>query len=293
MRYWLAYMFEDTSQMLDVARAADELGFEGIALADHIAVPQRFGSVHPSGENPFDERTHFPDPFTSIAAMATVTTRLRFMPYVYILPMREPFSVAKQAGTVAALSQHRLALGVGAGWLREEVTLLGHDPTTRGRRLDEMIEILRRFWRDGTAEFHGACYDFGPTGMYPQPGGPIPIWIGGKSDVALARAARNDGWLGMNYDPDEVDALLARLADARARSHDAGLDPARPFEVMVIPNAIPTPALHDDLEAKGVTATIGMPWLPGDPAVASAGAKIEAMAAFADTFIRRGAAPSS
>lgn len=286
MQFWMPYMFEDTSQMLEVARAADELGFAGIALADHIAMPKDFRSVHPSGENPMDHTGFFPDPFTSIAAMATVTTRLRFMPYVYILPMREPFSVAKQAATVAALSQHRLALGVGVGWLREEIELLGQDPATRGRRTDEMIEVLRRFWRDGTAEFHGEFYDFGPTGMYPLPGGPIPVWIGGKSDTALARAARNDGWLGMNYDLDEIDVLLGRLAVARERAAGSGLDPDRPYEVMVIPNALPSPTLYDDLEAKGVTTTIGMPWFPGDPAFVSVGAKLDAMATFADTFLR-------
>lgn len=285
MRYWMAYMFEDTSQMLDMARAADELGFAGIALADHIAVPEGFASVHPSGDNPFDPRSLFPDPFTSIAAMATVTERLRFMPYVYILPMREPFSVAKQAGTVAALSQHRLSLGVGVGWLREELELLGFDPATRGRRTDEMIEVLRRFWRDGVAEFHGEFYDFGPTGMYPLPGGPIPIWIGGKSPVALARAARNDGWLGMNYDLAEIDLLLGGLREARARAHDEGVDATRPFETMVIPNAVPEPQLFDDLATKGVTSTVCIPWNLGDPAFSSVAAKIDAMAAFATTFI--------
>ncbi len=285
MQYWMAYMFEDTSQMLEVARAADELGFTGIVLADHIAVPEGFGSVHPSGENPFDIRSPFPDPFTSIAAMATVTTRLRFMPYVYILPMREPFSVAKQAGTVAALAQHRLSLGVGVGWLREEIELLGQDPATRGRRTDEMIEILRRFWRDGVAEFHGEFYDFGPTGMYPLPGGPIPIWIGGKSEVAMARAVRNDGWLGMNYGLDEIEVLLAALREQRSRAFDAGDDPTRPFETMVIPNVLPTPQIFDELGAQGVTSTVCMPWNLGDPATASVQFKIDAMAAFAKTFI--------
>ena len=285
MRYWMAYMFEDTSQMLEVARAADELGFAGIALADHIAVPQGFSSVHPSGENPFDPRSNFPDPFTSIAAMAAVTTQLEFMPYVYILPMREPFTVAKQAGTVAALSQHRLALGVGVGWLREEIELLGFDPATRGRRTDEMIEILRRFWHDGVAEFHGEFFDFGPTGMFPTPGGPIPIWIGGKSRIALDRASRNDGWLGMNYDLDEIDVLLEALRDARARSFDAGVDPDKPFETMVIPNVMPTPQIFDELAGKGVTSTVCMPWNLGDPAIAAVGAKIDAMATFAEHFI--------
>jgi probable F420-dependent oxidoreductase len=243
--------------------------------------------VHPSGENPFDIRSPFPDPLTCIAAMATVTSKLRFMPYVYILSMREPFSIAKQAGTVAALSDHRLSLGVGVGWLREEITLLGQDPATRGRRTDEMLEVLRRFWADGVAEFHGEFYDFGPTGMFPVPGGPIPLWIGGKSDAALARAARHDGWLGMNYDLDEVHTLLARLREAQATAADAGLDPQRPFETMVIPNAMPTPTLHDDLGGLGVTSTTCMPWNLGDPAFASLDAKLDSMAAFASTFIDR------
>lgn len=287
MRYWMAYMFEDTSQMLAVARAADDLGFEGIALADHIAVPEGFASVHPSGENPFSIESHFPDPFTCIAAMSTVTNQLRFMPYVYIVTMRDPFSIAKQAGTVAALSAHRLALGVGVGWLREEMELLGHDPRTRGRRTDEMIEVMRRFWRDGTAEFHGEFYDFGPTGMYPVPNGPLPVWVGGKSDKALARAARNDGWLGMNYGLDEIDVLLGRLQGARARAIDTGVSVNGDFETMVIPNALPTPQLYDDLESKGVTSTVSLPWDPGDPKFQSVDAKIEAMAAFAETFIDR------
>src|SRR2546430_10223363 len=135
-------MFEDNSQLLDIARAAEQMGFAGIAVADHVAVPDGFTSVHPSGENPFHHRTNFPDPLTTIAAMAAVTTRLRFMPYVYILPMREPFSVAKQAGTVAMLSDYRFVLGVGAGWLREEIVLLGHEPRRRGQRTGPMNDIL-------------------------------------------------------------------------------------------------------------------------------------------------------
>lgn len=285
VKYWLPYMFEDTSQLLEVARAAEVAGFEGIALADHVAVPVGFASVHPSGENPFDERSAFPEPFTCITAMATATTTLRFMTYVYIAPMREPFSVAKIAGTTAALTNHRLALGVGAGWLREEMTLLGHDPATRGARLDELIEIARRFWRDGTAEFHGDHYDFGSTGMYPQPGGPIPVWVGGKCSAALARAARNDGWLGMNYDLGEIDGLLTELSTARALTGEE--DPHGQFETMVVANATPTPSLMDDLEERGVTSTIGTPWRPGDQAFSSIEAKRDAIAAFSERFISR------
>src|SRR5699024_8744767 len=99
-----------------------------------------------------------------------VTTTLRFMTYVYILPMREPFTVAKQVSTLAALSSHRFAFGVGAGWNLEEIQLLGQDPHTRGRRMDEMLDVMQRLWRTGVAEYHGEFYDFGPTGQFPLPG---------------------------------------------------------------------------------------------------------------------------
>jgi probable F420-dependent oxidoreductase len=286
MDFWMAVMFEDNSQLLDIARAAEELGFTGIAVADHIAVPRSFASVHPSGETPFDHRTNFPDPLTTIAAMAAVTTTLRFMPYVYILPMRDPFSVAKQAGTVAMLSNYRFALGAGAGWLREEIEILGFDNRGRGARMDEMIQVIRAFWDGGEAEFHGTHFDFGPAGMHPAPTEPIPIWIGGKSDAALRRAARNDGWLGMNYGLDEIDRLLAKLRDERRRSADLGGDGDKPFETLVIANALPSRDLYASLAEKGVTSTICSGWRLGDPAAASFAAKRASMEAFAENFIR-------
>lgn len=284
MKHWLCVMFEDNSQLCDIARAAEEAGYHGIAVADHVAIPNGFASVHPSGENPFVPTTNFPDPFTTIAAMAAVTTRLHFLPYVYVLPARDPFSVAKQAGTVAMLSNYRFALGVGAGWLREEIALLGHDPASRGERMDEMIAILRGFWDHGTTEFHGRHFDFGPTTMYPQPTSHVPVWVGGKSDAALRRAARNDGWLGMNYGLDEIDALLAKLAVERARVADAS-GRERPAETLVIANALPSRGLNDDLEAKGVTSTIALAWPVGDPAFASLDAKRDAIAAYASQFL--------
>jgi probable F420-dependent oxidoreductase len=285
MDQWLAVMFTPTDQLLALARHAEALGFAGIAVADHIAVPVGFGSVHPSGENPFDHRSGFPDPFTTIAAMAAVTTTLRFMPYVYVLAMREPYTVAKQAGTLADLTAGRFALGVGVGWLREEIALLGVDPSTRGRRMDEMIEVMRRFWRDPEAEFHGEFFDFGPTGMAPLPSHPIPVWVGGKSTTALRRAAANDGWLGMNYGLDEIEVLLGRLADARARHLDDGGDADKPFETLVIPNALPDKALYTQLEAQGVTSTVALGWPVGDPAYDALDTKLRALDDYAAAFL--------
>ena len=283
MEFWLPIISEDHSQVLALARCAEAAGFAGRAMADHVAVPKGYASVHPSGEAPFDERGVFPDPLTCIAAMAAVTTKLRFLTYVYVLPMRDPFTVAKQAGTVALLSGQRFTLGVGAGWLDEEIALLGHDPRTRGRRMDEMLEVMRRFWRDGTAEFHGAFYDFGPTGMYPAPGR-VPVWIGGKSDAALERAARHDGWVGMNYDTGEIPVLLAKLRDARRRHVErSGAD--GPFETFVLANAEPSRQLFRDLASQGVGGTIAVAWPFGDPAYATFERKRAAIEDFAAKYL--------
>ncbi len=266
-------MFEPLDQFLAIAEMADELGFEGLALADHVAVPTRFDSVHPSGENPFTPESDFPDPIAVVPAMAAVTERLRFMSYVYVLSMREPLQVAKQVGTVAGLFPDRFRFGVGAGWLTEEVRSLGVDPATRGRRMDEMLAVIRQAWADGWVDFTGEHFDIDRTGLFPVPAVPPPVWVGGKSDAALRRAVAQDGWLGMNYDLPEVERLLVRLAQIREEADDQRED----FEIFVIPNAVPSRQLLDDLAGAGVTSTMVMPWVPGDGAVAGVEAKREAM----------------
>ena len=280
MRYWLALMYEPTEQFVDLAVTAEELGYEGIAMADHLIIPDGFASVHPSGEKMVLESSAFPEPFVMSAAMATATSRLRFMSYVYVLPMREPFSVAKQVGTASLVSGGRVVMGVGAGWRREEFDALGRDPTTRGRRMDEMLDVIADFWDDGWAEHHGEFFDFPRSSMLPAPASKIPVWVGGKSDTALRRAVRHDGWLGMNYGLDEIDALLTRLGELRRAAGDRRTD----FEVFVIPLALPSAELYADLSAKGVTSTLAMPWYPGDPAFESLDAKRDAMKSFASHF---------
>ena len=284
MDYWLYLTGEDETQYVDLARHAEAAGLRGVAIADHVAVPVQFESVHPSGAPaPFDHRSSFPDPMTFAAAILASTETLEVMPYVYILPMREPFSVAKQAATLAVLSGDRFRMGVGAGWLFEEIELMGQAVARRGRRMDEMLEIVRGFWTQESLEFHGEFFDFPPAGMAPRPAKPVPIWVGGKSDAALARAVRQDGWLGMNYDLPEVHALLERLAVMRAEA------PPRddPFEVFVIPNAEPSPELHAELGERGVTSTLAFAWPAGDPAFDSLSAKQQAIDAFAKTYLGR------
>jgi probable F420-dependent oxidoreductase len=280
LRFWVPLMFEPVDHYLELARTADRLGFEGVALADHVAVPERFASVHPSGENPFTPESEFPDPMTLAPAMLAVTSRLKVMSYVYVLPMRDPLLVAKQVGTLAALFPDRFRLGVGAGWLVEEIASVGVDPSGRGRRMDEMLDVMRQAWSTGWVEYRGRHFRIDRAALFPVPAAAPPVWVGGKSDAALRRAVRQDGWLGMNYGLDEVEALLARLGRLR---EDAG-DEREDFEVFVVPEAMPSARLYADLAGLGVTSTMVMAWRPGDPSMTSLDAKRDALEALAATL---------
>jgi probable F420-dependent oxidoreductase len=283
LEHWLPVISEDPDQLVPLAQLAEEVGFAGIALADHVAFPIGFRSVHPSGRRPFDEYTSFLDPMTAAATALAATTRLRVMSYVYIVTMRDPFTTAKQVATLAVLSGDRFAFGVGAGWLLEEIALLGHDPTTRGARMDEQLRIMRALLRDGTVEHHGRHYDVPPTAMRPVPATPPPIWVGGRSDVALRRAARHDGWLGMGYLHDDLVGILDRLRRERERlHHEDGV--VRDHQTLVIPVGDPTPEHHRELADLGITATVSMAWTSGAPESATFAAKREAVLRWAERF---------
>jgi probable F420-dependent oxidoreductase len=260
MKLWQVVSFSEPEQLLGIARAAEEAGFEGVLLSDHLFFPGRLASRYPysaDGEPAFDGTTPFPDAWTTIAAMAAVTERLRFATMVYILPLRNPLEVAKTVGTAALLSGGRVALGCGAGWIREEFDALEIPFESRGARMSEMIEVLRRVWTGEMIEHRGRFFDFGPLQMSPPPPAPVPIWVGGLSKAALRRAARlGDGWIGTGQTPEEAIALCGELRRLRA---DAGRASA-PFEALVPLVAPPDPDVLRRLADAGVTATSAWPF---------------------------------
>lgn len=260
MEFWLPIMFEREDQLVTLAQAAEAVGMRGVALQDHVAVPVELTTVHPSGKRIFEPQANFVDPLIT-AATLLASTSFEVLSYVYVLTMREPITAAKQVATLSMLSGNRFRFGVGVGWLYEEISQFGYDPKERGKRFDEMLEIMRLFWRDGVAEYHGRFFDFPPTAMYPIPDPPPPMWIGGDSEVAFARAVRSDGWMGMAYERDEMFRLLGRLAEHRRL---AGRLDDDTFEVFIAPNFAPSRELFDEMAAHGVTSTLGMPWYPGD-----------------------------
>jgi probable F420-dependent oxidoreductase len=265
MDFWQAVAFLPTDELLELARAAEDAGFHGIMVSDHVFYPQDLSGGYPytaDGMPIFPHDAPWPDSFCLISAMAAVTQRLHFSNSVYIAGMRDIFTVARTVGTAAVLSGGRVALGVGAGWMREEFEAFGVDFATRGKRLDEMIAALRTLWQGGYVEHHGEFFDFGPLRMEPAPPVPIPIWCGGVSAPALRRATTVcDGFIGEGARPvDEAVEWAGKVMAQRAAGPRADV----PFEIVMAVAEPPTPEVVGRLEAAGVTGIITAPWMLGD-----------------------------
>jgi probable F420-dependent oxidoreductase len=253
--------YQPIDQLVPLARAAEEAGFRAFSVADHVVDLETVATPYPytpDGERRWQTDVDWPDPWVTVGALSQVTTRLQFFTSIYVAAMRNPFVVAKAVGTAAALSGGRVTLGVGVGWCREEFELLEQDFATRGRRTDEALDLLRSLWAPGWTEFAGEFYSCDRLVMRPEPPGPIPVWVGGLSDVALRRAARNDGWIGDLATVEEAVAIAQRL---RAFRTAAGRDLDEPFEVAPALTDALTPDAFARATDGGVTMTMTMPWM--------------------------------
>lgn len=218
----------DPAWMTAFAQHADEVGFESLLTVEHVVVPVGYESRYPyseTGRMPLAEDCDLPDPLDLLAFLAARTERIRLGTGILVLPEHHPLQLAKRAATIDRLSGGRLFLGVGVGWLREEVAALGIDPQERGSRTDECIEALRTIWREDTPSFAGRHYAFDAVRSHPKPVQPtIPILVGGHSPAAARRA----GSLGDGFFPLGLSgpALAERWAQVQQAAADAGRDPA-------------------------------------------------------------------
>lgn len=262
MKFWLALAFVETDQTLALARAADAAGYHGITVSDHLFAPQERRSDYPyspDGAPPFTDETPWPDPWVLIAAMAAATENIRFTTNVYVAPLRELFTVAKLVSTAAVLSNNRVTMGAAPGWCVEEFDQVGQAFKGRGARLEEMIAVLRDLWAGGWVEHHGKHFDFAPLRIEPVPSARVPIYIGGHSERALARAAAiGDGWIGNAYSPEDAEHYLGLMRD-QLKAADRLDDPD--FEVIIALKARPTPELHDQVASLGATGLLCAPWM--------------------------------
>jgi probable F420-dependent oxidoreductase len=289
VRFTYAEAMTDASYYLPLARAAEAAGYSSITVADSLAYPKDSDSVYPytpDGSRTFLEDKEFIETFVLCAAMGAVTTTLRFTPFVLKLPVRPPVLVAKQAASVAALTGDRLALGVGISPWREDFDIMGVPFARRGRRMDECMDIVRGLTAGGYFEFHGEFYDIPAIKICPTPTQPIPLLVGGHADAALRRAVlRGDGWMHGGGQPDELDALLARIGEIRAAEGLAD----KPFEVHVISIEAYTPDGIKRLEDRGVTDVIvgfRLPYIVG-PDTEPLEKKIEHLNRYAENVIAK------
>lgn len=290
MRWTVAFPMFPVDHLIPMARAAEDAGFDTITVPDSIFYPEQVSADYPysaDGGRFWAPETSFPDPFVSISAMIAVTDRIRFLTNVVKLAIREPLSVAKQLSSMAALSHDRVGLGVGLSWIPEEFAWTHNDMRTRGKRADEMIEILKLVCSGGGpkwVEYHGKFYDFDRLMMSPAPELPVPIYVGGLSEPGFTRAARlADGWISVQNTTAEITHACTRLTELRAEFGRA--DGA--FEI----NALPTDAWEVDgyrrLADVGVTEIQAVPWYFTGKDPDDLQNRIDSLFWFADTVITK------
>jgi probable F420-dependent oxidoreductase len=226
VKFWNALTWMEPRDAIEMAVVSEEAGYDGVCVADHLFSPRELTSKYPysaDGTPRFKPDDPWPDPWVTIGAMAAVTERLLFTTNIYIAPARDVFTVAKVVSTAACISNDRVSLGMGMGWMREEFEQTGQDFDTRGKRADEMIDVLRKLWAGGWVEHHGTYYDFDALRIDPVPGKPIPILIGGESPAAIRRTTElADGWIGMDYDVEGAEEIVRKITARRAESSRAG-----------------------------------------------------------------------
>jgi len=251
------------ARFVEVATAADRLGYESVWMPEHLVFPESmagspYAAEDPSAHPPVPPETPLYDAFGYLCFLAAQTRQIRLGTNVYLLGLRHPFIAARAIQTLDIVSGGRAEVGVGAGWLRSEWRAAGFDPATRGKRLDEALTVCRRLWTEESVAHEGEFYRFDAVRFEPKPvqRPHPPIHIGGESKAALRRAAvLGDGWYGLSHTFDSIGPLLQNLRDiTRAEGRN-------PDQLQITIAA----EIHgrDDLrrwEDLGVTRVIVRPW---------------------------------
>jgi len=274
---------EGPQRVLDLAKAIEDLGYDEIAAFDHVVMG------HP-GEGRF---TIYPanmpilEALMLLANVAAVTERVSLSTEVLVLPQRQPVLVAKQISTLDTLSNGRVRLGIGVGWQDSEYDALEADFHTRGKRMDEAIDLMRTYWEGGRIEYSGEHYNSHDMGMEPvsPQGAGIPLWIGGDSRAALRRTAqKGDGWMASGVSDER--ALECMTEIRRRAEEDFGRDPdSIGMQLMLAPppRTDADKGFYKDLDAIGeraaVVKALGFDWASVNvTAMFQAGARsVEAM----------------
>jgi probable F420-dependent oxidoreductase len=212
-----------------VARAAEDAGYDSVWTVEHVVVPANYESPYPyspTGKMPGGEDSPIPDPLIWLAYVAGATTTIKLATGILILPQRNPVVLAKETATLDVLSNGRLLLGIGVGWLREEFDAIGVPFEERGARTDENVAALRALWTEAEPTFAGKFVNFERAKSFPHPvqAGGIPIHVGGHTPAAARRAGRlGDGFFPAFTTPETIVPMLdivRQAADEAGRDFD-------------------------------------------------------------------------
>lgn len=286
MEFCFSATFSQPHELVPLARAGDEHGWSTLSVSDHLINPVETRSTYPytkDGTRRWEMGTPWPDPWITIGHLSAVTERLRFLTTVYILPARTPVHVAKQVGTAAVLSGNRVDLGIGMGWMEEEFDAMGVPFAKRGKRADEMLAVVRKLWTGEVVEHHGEFFDVPPLEMLPAPTKPIPVHVGGVSEAALRRAARNDGWVSDLHTIEELAAIRAQIERYREEYDRTHV----PFSVFGSARDAWDLDGYRRVHEAGVTHLVTMPWYFYAGADADLTGKVDGIKRFADDVIAR------
>ncbi len=229
-------VFSTADNYMAVAKAAEKGGFDFLAVSDHLVVPGEFKSEYPyvpGGAFMVAQEGHCLDQLSTIAYLVGVTSKLRFLTSVMVVPHRQYMLTAKMLATIDVLSKGRLIVGAGAGWMKEEMELLGGTFATRGRYTDETLAACIELWTQERASYAGELVKFTDVVFEPKPlQKPYPpLWIGGESKGAINRAITvGTTWYpGNNSQTMPLDTsarLAAGFAEVKRRAVAAKRDPA-------------------------------------------------------------------
>jgi probable F420-dependent oxidoreductase len=286
MKFTLSVAMSPPDQFVQLARTAEACGFTSVALPDSLFYAEQTSAEYPytpDGNRFWDADTPWVDPLIAAAAMGAATSRIEFYTSVLKLGSRHPVLLAKQVGSVAALTGERFGLGLGVGWSPEEFEWCGVPYPRRGSRVDEAIDVLRLILSGGMVEHHGEFFDFGKLCMPPAPARRVPFYIGGHTEQALRRAARvGDGWSSAMMTLDALRATIERLQELRTQYGRQD----EPFEIQAVCiDRFGLDGYRQQAEI-GITDVITVPWLLyGAGFDASIDRKQECLARFAADII--------
>jgi probable F420-dependent oxidoreductase len=225
--------------LLTLAQKAEALGFDSLWVPDHIIIPTTIKSRYPyndTGRFPIPAEASFLEPLSVLSFLAGVTKRVRLGTWVLVLPHRNPIVTAKMLATLDVLSQGRIMLGAGIGWMEEEITLLGVPFKKRGALSDEYLRAMKELWTNPDPQFEGQFVRFSGIKCEPKPGQkPFPIWIGGHSARAMRRVVEfGEGWVAV---PKSFAAFQESYASIKAAAEKAGRD-IKSIQIMIGPSTV-------------------------------------------------------